>query len=102
MTPSIEPVEGMVAIKILDDIDGDYVHDNKEREESEHYGSAPPPIPAEEFSEALIALVLGVGKGVKCCKKGDTVLVNPWSMTSVRIGTDERIIRADQVLAKVG
>lgn len=79
----IEPAEGMVALEFLDDGD----------EKTESYRNDP-----GEASEGIFAMCVGVGRDVKRCKRGDTVIVDKWAREGMKVG--DGVILVDQWAVK--
>lgn len=70
----IEPAEGYVALEFLDDAEDD---------------DAPPSYDSpSDDNDGVFAMVVGVGKKVTNCKRGDTVVVSKWAKEGMRIGDD--------------
>ncbi len=95
MSLEVEPAEGMVALRILEDVDGD--------EEDAKVSPQAVPYPTAEpiYNEALIALCVGAGRKVTICKRGDTVLVDKWARNGLHIDDDTVVVEAYCVKAKV-
>ena len=74
----IQPAEGKVALKFVDDLDDDGDLDED----------------TDVDNDGLIAIVIGVGTGVKNVKKGDTVVTTPWARDGLCIGDNTYICDA--------
>jgi len=74
---SIQPAEGKVAVKFVDDLDGD--------------GDTTAAAPDADY-DGLLAIVLGVGAKVSGVKKGDTVICSPWARDGLCIGDNAYMV----------
>lgn len=81
----IEPAEGMVALEFLDE------EDDEERPSYDEYNDGQP-------NEGVYAICVGVGRDVKRCKRGDTVIVDKWAREGMKVGDD--VVLADQWVVK--
>lgn len=86
----ITPSEGKVALTFVDDVDGD--DDDR---------GATPSDDGVEY-EGCIAIVVGVGAGVKGVKKGSTVIVSPWARDGLKVGDDTVICDSYCIAATIG
>lgn len=79
MALDIKPVEGMVALQILDD--------PKAKNESDGMVSTGSPVCDDSYNTALTALVVGIGpKGPPGVKKGSIVLCRGYARDGLDIG----------------
>lgn len=88
-TLQIEPAEGYIALEFLDEV----AEDDEEPEQRQGYAGAP-----TIDNEGLFAMVVGVGKKVTNCKRGDTVVVSKWAKEGMRIGDD--VVLCDSYVVK--
>ncbi len=87
MALEIKPVEGKVALKILDEDD----EDNKRQSMGQN---------DDDWNKTVLAMVVGAGKGVPA-KKGDTVLVRGYVKNEPKLDDDTVISDAYAILAVV-
>jgi len=87
----ITPAENMLAVRFLE---------NTEEEKTET-SEGPASVPFDRQEEAIVALVVGVGKKVTRAKKGDTVLLRDYAKYAPRVseGSDTAIVEDYTVLA---
>jgi hypothetical protein len=84
----IKPAEGMVAVKFVDDGDGD-----------DDAASATPSEPMPY--EGVLAIVLGVGAKTSV-KKGDTIVVRPYARDGLCLGDGVYLIDSYCIAATIG
>jgi hypothetical protein len=85
----IDPAEGYVALEFLED----------EAQEAERADYDAPN--SDDYSEAVFAVCVGVGKKVTVCKRGDTVIVREYARQGVHISDDVVLVEAYCVLGIV-
>jgi len=91
-TPDIKPVEGYVALQLLDD------ESEEEREARRRASNGP----SESYNEAMYAVVVGIGpKGPAGVKKGSTVLVRKYARDGLRISDDVVLVESYCIAAVV-
>lgn len=74
----ISPAEGFIAVEFLDD-------DEDEDERAANRRSYP--TVDDDYNEAVAAYVVGIGKKVTTCKKGDTVFVRKYARNAIHMGS---------------
>lgn len=90
MARDIEPAEGYVAIKLIDDED---------EPESKQPSNVPTPMDAE--NKAVMGICMAVGKKVTCCKKGDTVFCRPYARHGLRVDDNTVLVESYCVAGRV-
>jgi hypothetical protein len=86
----IEPAEGMVALEFLDDAKQETTRPNYDA-----------PSGSDDYNTAIFAIVVGVGKKVTNCKRGDTVVVRAYAREGIKVDDDVVIVEAYCVVGKV-
>jgi hypothetical protein len=90
----VTPVEGFVALQIIDD------ETEEEREaRRQNYNSAP----SDSYNEAITALVVGVGpKAPKGVVRGAVVMVRKYARDGLRLDEDTVLVEVYCIAAVVG
>jgi len=84
----IKPLEGQVALELLDDGDDD--------DDTQPMAQSPGAVGAEDsYNEAIFAIVVGVGTKVNV-KKGDTVICRPYVRNALRAPGSKNVVICDQ------
>jgi len=103
MALDITPVEGMVALQIVDDED--------ETEREQRLASRNTNAPSDSYNEAIVAIVVALGPNSKSAmgpkiptgvKKGSTVLVRKYARDGLRIDDDTVLVETYCIVALVG
>jgi co-chaperonin GroES (HSP10) len=91
MALDIAPVEGFVALQIVDD----ETEEERELRKNRDY-------PSDSYNEAIYAIVVGVGpKAPAGVKKGATVLVRKYARDGLRIDDDTVLVETYCIAAVV-
>lgn len=94
MALDVEPVEGFVALQIVDD---------ETEEERKARIARNAHAPSQSYNEAIYAIVVGIGpKGPKGVKKGDTVLVRKYARDGLRLDENTVLCESYCIAAVVG
>jgi|1185.fasta_scaffold135628_2 co-chaperonin GroES (HSP10) len=94
MALDIKPIEGMVALQLLEPLD--------EESGANKSAMATSSTPEDSYNEALYAIVVGVGpKGPIGVKKGDTVLCRGYARDGLKIGDDVVLVESYCIVGKV-
>jgi len=96
MALDIKPIEGMVALQIVDD-------ESEEEREKRLAIRANGIAPSDSYNEAIIAIVVGIGpKGPAGLKKGSTVMVRKYARDGLRLDEDTVLVETYCIVAVVG
>jgi len=94
MALDVKPIEGMVALQLVDD---------ETEEEREQRIASRQNAPSDSYNEAIIAIVVGIGpKGPAGVKKGSTVMVRKYARDGLRLDADTVLVETYCIVAVVG
>ena len=94
MAIECRPVEGFVALQIVDD----ETEEERERRLAERSGA-----PSDSYNEAIVAIVVGIGpKGPSGVKRGSTVLVRKYARDGLRLDDDTVLVETYCIAAVIG
>lgn len=94
MALDVTPVEGYVALQIVDD----ETEEERAARKAEYSSK-----PSDSYNEALTAIVLGIGpKGPKGVKRGSVVMVRRYARDGVRLDADTVLVESYCIVALVG
>jgi hypothetical protein len=94
MALDVTPVEGYVALQIVDD-----ETEEERTARKANYSSGP----SDSYNEALTAIVVGIGpKGPKNVKRGSVVMVRKYARDGLRLDDDTVLVEVYCIVALVG